>query len=168
MNYITLGRKKNPAVVFLHGWGGSIVSWLGVAKRISGFGFYCILVDFPGFGQTPEPDQPYGVEDYAQEVKKLIDKLNLKSVTLVGHSFGGRVAIVLSAGGLDCVLRLVLVDSAGIKPRRGLLYKIKISRYKRLKARVDSGKLDSLVLEKFGSDDYRALSPVIDGTNQGN
>ena len=97
MNYVSFGRRKNPVVIFLHGWGGSKESWLRVAKRIAGFGFFCVAVDFPGFGKTPEPSVPYGVPEYGREVEALIEGLSLKNVTIVGHSFGGRVAIWLSA-----------------------------------------------------------------------
>lgn len=54
------------------------------------------LVDFYGFGKTPHPDYPLTVEDYADGVLELMDKLGIKKATLVGHSFGGRVAIYIA------------------------------------------------------------------------
>ena len=58
------------------------------------------------------------VKDYADGVLELMDKLNIEKATLVGHSFGGRVAIYIAAKYPEKVEKLVLVDSAGIKPRR--------------------------------------------------
>ena len=92
------------------------------------------LVDFYGFGKTPHPDYPLTVKDYADGVLALMDKLNIEKVE-----------------------KLVLVDSAGIKPRRGIKYRLKILMHK--------------ILKKFGkglkgSKDYRALSPVMKKTFQ--
>lgn len=115
------------------------------------------LVDFYGFGKTPHPDYPLTVKDYADGVLELMDKLNIEKATLVGHSFGGRVAIYIAAKYPEKVEKLVLVDSAGIKPRRGIKYRLKILLHK--------------ILKKFGkglkgSKDYRALSPVMKKTFQ--
>ena len=134
MNYITLGKRKNPAILFLHGWGGSINSFLGVGKILAGFGFFVVIVDFVGFGESEKPSEPKTVYSYADDVRALIEELGLTNLSVVGHSFGGRIAIILASIGL--AKKLVLVDSAGVKPRRGLLYQIKIRRYKRLKKKV--------------------------------
>lgn len=164
MNFVTFGRRKNPAIVFLHGWGGSVQSWISVAKVISGFGFYSVVVDFKGFGKSSEPSTPYGVEDYASDIESLIKGLSLTNVTLVGHSFGGRIAIVLGSLNLDVIKKIVLVDSAGIKPKRGIVYKFKVYRYKKAKLKVLNGKKSADVLEKYGSNDYKLLSPVMKET----
>lgn len=159
MNYITLGKRKNPAVVFLHGWGGSINSFLGVGKVLAGFGFFVVIVDFMGFGESEEPKQPKTIYSYAGDVEKLIKDLNLENVSIVGHSFGGRIGIILASRGI--LTKLVLVDSAGIKPKRGLLYYLRVKKYKRLKKKVLKNKLDKKVLENYGSSDYKSLSPVM-------
>lgn len=164
MFYETFGRKRNPVIVFLHGWGGSLVSWLGTAKAIASLGFYSVVVDFAGFGKSAEPSEPYCVEDYADEVALLVKSLGLGEIFLVGHSFGGRVAIMLSALRKIEIKKLVLVDSAGVLPRRGLLYKAKVKRYKRLKKKASVGKCNPEKLKKYGSSDYLKLSPVMKQT----
>lgn len=162
MNFITFGKRQNPVVIFLHGWGGSVNSFLGVARVISSFGFYAVVLDFAGFGKTKEPDEPKSIYDYATDVEEFIEKYGFVDAYIVGHSFGGRVALILASRGL--AKKLVLVDSAGLKPRRGLKYKIKVLKYKRIKEKVRAGILSKDVLEKFGSDDYRVLSPVMKET----
>lgn len=164
MNYITIGNKKNPAVVFLHGWGGSIDSWGLIPARIAGFGFYSIVIDFSGFGDSAEPTNAYFVKDYAEELRELLSQLEITSCVLIGHSFGGRVAIKYSSLYGENVSKLVLVDSAGLKPRRGLTYKLKVWRYKSLKRKVERGLKPKQLLNKYGSDDYRSLSPVMKQT----
>ena len=161
MNYVTFGQKKKPAIVFLHGWGGSIDSWISIAKRFAGFGFYSVVLDFWGFGSSPEPKEPIGLEEYAVGVEAIINDLGLEKVSIVGHSFGGRVAIMLASRNKIDVWRLVLVDSAGVKPRRGIVYQYKVWRYKRLKIKVKKGLVDSSILDSYGSSDYKLLSPVM-------
>lgn len=159
MNYITLGRKKNPTILFLHGWGGSISSWGDLPKKLAGVGFYCVVIDFTGFGLSAKPTKVYGVGDYALEVKELLNELKIKKVNIIAHSFGGRVAIKL-ASETEIANKLVLVDSAGLSPRKSLLVKLKIMRYKHLKKKVDKGKIEKSKLERFGSADYKALSGI--------
>lgn len=159
MNYITLGRKKNPAIIFLHGWGGSIASWGDLPKKLSGVGFYCVVIDFTGFGLSAKPTKVYGISDYALEVENLLNELKIKKTNIIAHSFGGRVAIKL-ASETNMVSKLVLVDSAGLKPKQSLIVKLKIMRYKHLKKKAVKGKIETRALEKFGSADYKALSAI--------
>ncbi len=140
-------------MIFLHGWGANLQAFLFVAKALD---CRSVLVDFYGFGKTPHPDYPLTVSDYAKGVIDVMKKEGIKSAVIVGHSFGGRVAIEIAAKHAELVEKLVLVDSAGIKPRRGLKYYFKIIVHK--------------LLIKFGgrglsgSADYRALSPVMKQT----
>ena len=162
MNYITFGKRENPCVVFLHGWGGSVKSFMGVAKVFAGFGFFAVLIDFDGFGDSPEPNEPKTIYDYADDVEEFIDKFGLVSPMIIGHSFGGRVGVILSARGL--VRKLVLVDSAGLRPRFSFSRAVKVWKYKRCKKKVVAGKLSSEKLLKFGSSDYKVLSSVMKAT----
>lgn len=153
IHHIQFGRGRD--VIFLHGWGGSTESFKGIALKLSGK-FRSTLVDFYGFGETPHPAHPITLKDYAQSIKEIIRSYNMEDVVLVGHSFGGRVAILLAA---ECprIAGLVLIDSAGIKPRRKPSYYIKVYSYKLLKA-LGIRKL------KVGSEDYRKLNPAMRGT----
>lgn len=153
LNYIQYGEGKD--IIFLHGWGGSTDSFLAVAKRFSPR-FRVTLVDFAGFGKTAEPTRPMTVADYANDVLGLMQELNIKKATLVGHSFGGRVAIEIAAKHGHLVDKIVLVDSAGLKPRRSISYYFKVAVHKlRLKLGLKGLK---------GSKDYSKLSPVMKQT----
>ena len=116
--------------LFLHGWGGSVSSFKGVARWLGIVGYYAVLVDFAGFGKTKEPREPFCVDDYAQDVERFLKEHKITKASIVAHSFGGRVAIKLAAKNSGLVDKLVLVDSAGIKPRRGIIYKYKVYKYK--------------------------------------
>ncbi len=141
--------------MFLHGWGGSISAFLFVAKRLSRQ-YRVTVLDFAGFGQSPPPNVPYTVRDYAQEVVDLLDELGIEKAVLVGHSFGGRVALEMATFFKERVKALVLVDSAGIKPRRSICYYFKVFCHKLLKKMGLKG--------LKGSSDYRALSPIMKRT----
>ena len=161
MNYITFGKKQNPAIVFMHGWGGNLNSWGIIPARLAGFGFYSIVVDFSGFGGSVEPKKPYGVAEYADEILQLLNELEIRECSFIGHSFGGRVAIKIAGERNFALQKLVLVDSAGVRPRRGIKYRINVARYKRAKKKVQRGLIESSELEKYGSSDYKALSGIM-------
>ena len=149
-------EKPRETIVFLHGWSGNASAFLFVAKRLAVVGYRCILLDFAGFGDTPEPKTPYTVKDYADDVRRLMSDLGVSSTVFVGHSFGGRVAIELAYSCPNLVKKLVLIDSAGCKPRRKLTYYFKIFTHKLLK------KLGKKGLK--GSKDYQVLSPIMQTT----
>ncbi|MBQ4049047.1 MAG: alpha/beta hydrolase [Clostridia bacterium] len=141
------------AVVVMHGWGGSHKTTKCIYELLGKWNYDVINIDFPGFGDSDEP-KDFGIYDYAQVVQDLAKKLKLNSVTLVGHSFGGRVALILA--NKPWVKRIVLIDSAGIKPRRTLTYRLNILKYKRAKRKNKD-------LSNFGSSDYRALNDNMKG-----
>ena len=99
-----------------------------------------------GFGDTPHPHRPLALDDYVDGVSDIIGETD---VVLIGHSFGGRVAMRLAAR--DTRVRgLVLIDSAGIPPRRSPRYYSRVLRYK-LAKRL------GLSVKNAGSADYAAL-----------
>ena len=161
IDYSLLVSPNKPYVFFLHGWGGSKESFYLVKNHIASI-CNMVFVSFSGFGESKEPSLPYTVEDYAKELKKLVDYLvKNEKIVLVCHSFGARVAVMFANLYPEIVSKIMIVDGAGIKPRRGVGYYIKVMRYKSLKRRVQNNKLDKKVLEKYGSSDYKALSKVM-------
>ena len=149
-------QNDGKTIVFLHGWGANASAFLFVAKRLKSLGYTCILPDFAGFGKTPEPDFAYTVKDYANDVLALLKELGIKSAIFVCHSFGGRVGIELAAHHKAVVKKLVLVDSAGCRPKRRLKYWFRVILHKILKECGLKG--------LKGSSDYRMLSPVMKQT----
>ncbi|MCH5351516.1 MAG: alpha/beta hydrolase [Clostridiales bacterium] len=130
-------------VLFLHGWGGCIKSFSAAYNAVTELGYKAVNFAFP----TEVPPE-WGVYEYAAHVHEFIRSHNIINPIVVGHSFGGRVGIILAAknvcGGL------VLVDSAGMKPRPNLLKKLRVARYH---YRVKHGK----PLDGMGSKDYNSL-----------
>jgi len=116
-------------VVLLHGWGASSDLF---KPTIAGMqdSFDLIAPDFPGFGATPAPPAAWAVDDYVEWIIRLLDSLDIQRAHIIGHSFGGRVAIKLASRWPDRVEKLALTDSAGIRPRRSVGYWIRTRRFK--------------------------------------
>ncbi|MCC7209735.1 MAG: alpha/beta hydrolase [Anaerolineae bacterium] len=106
-----------PPILLLHGWGGRIESMQAVAAGLVPHGFQAHILDLPGFGRSAAPPQtpePWGVFDYTEFVRRYMDKTGLPSFHVIGHSFGGRIGILLGANHPERVGKLVLADSAGV------------------------------------------------------
>lgn len=125
LHYTCQGSGK--PLILMHGWGcdhSTVASIASVAEN------YCTVysVDFPGFGESPEPDSVWGVEAYTNLVEKMVSRLQLEAPVLIGHSFGGRVGILYASR--NPVNKLILVDAAGVKPHRSLRYYYKVYSFK--------------------------------------
>ncbi len=109
-------RLESPPVLALHGWGGSIASFWPVAQQLGRYGYTTHVIDLPGFGGTAFPPEPWGVPEYADFVLAYLDGQGLARVHLLGHSFGGRIGLILGAEHPDRIDRMVLANSAGVRP----------------------------------------------------
>ncbi len=154
VNYEYL-KKGEETIVFLHGWGGSINSFKGAFNYFKNSNYSLLNLDLPAFGESTEPPESFCIYDYANIVTELIKLLNIKSVHLVSHSFGGRIAIILSALKQINIKTLTLVASAGIKPKKSFKTRFQIAHYKLLKKIVKNKQK----LNKFGSNNYKQLNP---------
>jgi len=102
-------------VVFLHGWRSSARVFEDVMAALDDGRTRMLAVNLPGFGGSQTPKRPFSVDDYADIVAELLRKLELQGVAVVGHSFGGAVAIALATSSPELVSRLVLVGAAGVR-----------------------------------------------------
>lgn len=160
--YKTKGKgQEHCPLLFLHGWEGSTKSFDFFYNNISKKRF-CINLDFPPFGKSSMPTQPLTVEDYSYMVKGLLEKLNVKKVDIVAHSFGGRVAIFLSSK-LKIVNKLLLTGCAGIKKQSFLKF-LKVKKYKCLKFLSKIDLYSKEKLNSFGSLEYKKLNPIMKKT----
>ena len=106
-------------ILILHGWGSCAKNWSQVKELLEGGGYKVFVPDLPGFGETPEPLQPWSVDDYVEWVNDFCEKENLLQFFLLGHSFGGGIAAKLASSFSEKVLGLILVSPA-IRRRRTL------------------------------------------------
>lgn len=156
INYrVKRNNENNNFVLLLHGWGGSISSFQGLEDYLFSQGFSTINLDFPGFGSSSIPSRDFLLEDYVITIKELLNYENISKTSIVCHSFGGRVALLLSST-TNLVNKMILVDSAGLKPRFNLIrwFKIKIFKLKKI---LNNHLHFRFNLDKYGSEDYKAL-----------
>lgn len=165
VNYTDEGQGS-PALL-LHGWGGSIQTMLPVLNVLKDK-MRVVALDLPGFGRSDSPKESWNSYDYAEFVLKFIEKLDMTKIVLFGHSHGGRIAIILSGMHEELVSKLILIDSAGIIPKRSIKYYFKVYSFKLLKTMYTTfmkedtkeKKLEKFY-KKFGSEDYKASEGVM-------
>ena len=127
VHYDETGPSNGRAVVLMHGWGCDFSTVRSIAAVLEP-GMHVYNLDLPGHGRSPEPPSVWGVGEYTDLVNGFIDKLQLEDPVLIGHSFGGRIAIMLASQ--RPLSKMMLVDAAGIKPKRPLKYYIKVFSFK--------------------------------------
>jgi pimeloyl-ACP methyl ester carboxylesterase len=168
IEYKETGTGDEVAVI-LQGWGTSLGMYDSMAACINGR-FRVIQLDLPGFGASDEPRESWNVDEYADFFLHFMEKLGIGRATLIGHSYGGRVIIKLaSRESISLELdRLVLVDAAGILPKKTFAQKMKVKRYKLLKRLFSLKPVHALFPEMIddwkgrqGSADYRNATPVM-------
>lgn len=170
VNYIDEGEGE--VILLLHGWGANITLYAGMIKALSQT-HRVIALDMPGFGKTSEPPVPWCVDDYVDFVMKFIASLDLKRFSVVVHSFGGRVFFKMNAReNLPFIIeRAVLIDSAGILPKKSFKQKVSLRCYKIGRAVMSTKVLHFLypdavedMRRKRGSADYNSATPTMRAT----
>lgn len=164
INYETFG-EGNP-VVLLHGWLTDLETMRPLANNLSK-NFKVYLIDVVGFGKSDLPKDPLTSNDFGDFLKELLDSLKIANPILIGHSNGGRIIINATGRGLVKPKKVVLIDSAGIKPTRSLGYHIKVSMFKigKMILRLLPFKnLEAKLRNKVGSSDYKSSPEVLKDT----
>ncbi len=115
INYKIIGEGR-PFLIF-HGWNSNSNRWLAVAEILAKKGLQIIIPDLPGFGKSSTPPLDWDPEEYLNFAKQFIDRLNLENFYLLGHSFGGSVAIKYSIDFPDKVQKLFLISAACFRKR---------------------------------------------------
>ena len=155
--------------VMLQGWGTDLGVYDSVAASINQK-YRFVQFDFPGFGGSDEPREAWNVDAYADFFCKLMQALEIRKATLIGHSYGGRVIIKLAARESIPfeIERIVLIDSAGILPKKTFSQKVSIKKYKLLKKVLNLKVVYALFPEliddwrsRQGSADYRNATPIM-------
>lgn len=161
---------SGPDVIVMHGWGCDRRTVKSITD-IAASNHRVITVDFPGHGESGEPPMrddgtPWGVEDFTQLIEKLAEVEAVERPILIGHSFGGRVGLLFASR--NDTDRLVLVDAAGVKPKRPLKYYWKVYSFKIAKwaamtflGKERGSRRVEAMRKGRGSDDYNRATPMM-------
>ena len=153
---------NGPTLIMLHGWGVNSSTFSSIFNRLKD-DYKILRFDFIGFGESSMPVIPFHLDDYVDMLRSLIVYLGIDDFMILGHSFGGRVAIVYAS--MYKVRQLILVSSAGLV-HFSIKTKFKIFKYKALKRlyKLTSKKRLEKLQSKSGSKDYKDASPVMKKT----
>ena len=157
----------SPRVLALHGWGRSHRDFDAVLAPAPAGGppeppLDAIALDLPGFGAAPPPPEPWGAADYARAVAPVFEEM-AAPVVVLGHSFGGRVAVHLAASFPDQVRALVVTGAPmlphpGRPTRPAVAYRV-VRRLHRM-GLVSGARLEG-ARQRHGSADYRSATGVM-------
>lgn len=112
--YRKYGDLKNKPIVVLHGVLGLSDNWDGFGKRFAELGFYVIIPDMRNHGQSPRYET-FNYKVMARDVKEVLDYEHITGCYVVGHSMGGKIAMMLAFENPQLVERLEVLD---ISPRK--------------------------------------------------
>lgn len=154
-------------VLLLHGWGSSSDVYKGITAALSD---RCrtVCMNFPGCGGSDTMKQPWNLQDYCDLVVKFANAVNLENPILIGHSHGGRVTLNLAATGQLNPPKIVLLDAAGLIPKKSLKQKLRARSFKIIKRTLtlpviknySEGLLEA-ARRHYGSADYNAAPEVL-------
>lgn len=152
-------------LLILHGWMARIEAMAPIYQYFKR-NRKVIVLDFPGQGgESDTLEEVWGVPEYAEMVKSLLDSLKIEKCDVIGHSFGGRIIIYLSSKYKNLFNKIVLTDAAGVKPKTSLKKLFKIYSYKIAKRimrlTTPKEKYEEKLAEmrqKRGSSDYAMLT----------
>lgn len=163
-----IGQEDGLPIVFLHGWGANIGLLDPLAQHLVRHGYCCYMLDMPGFGESDSPQQAWTVYDYANFLLAYMDYHSLETVHLFGHSFGGRLGLILGSQYTDRLEKMVLSDAAGIRQQTPLLTRLRLQSYKAVRDSLRKIGLRELAESlrdayntRYGSSDFQAVSGVM-------
>lgn len=108
-NYQILGSSSAPKLVFLHGLMGTGANWRRITPAFTET-YQILLFDQRGHGRSFQPQSGYSPENYAQDLRIILEELDWQNINIVGHSMGGRNALVFADLYPECVSKLVIED----------------------------------------------------------
>ena len=153
----------DKTIIILPGWGDTRKTFNYMISFLEKY-FTIYIVDYPGFGNTQFPNSDLTIYDYSNLIYDWIKDLELKDPILLGHSFGGRIISVLLGYYKYHFSNIILLNSAGIKPKKTIKKKIRGCSYKflRFMGKILPKKLKikwyNYLFKKFASTDYQNLN----------
>lgn len=114
-NFQVIGEGR-PFLI-LHGWGSNSDRWLKIAEQISEKGFKVLILDLPGFGKSAALQKPWNLNNYIEWLENFMKRLDLTDFYLLGHSFGGALAVKLAVKHPQEIKKLFLVSAACVRKK---------------------------------------------------
>ncbi|MDW8021196.1 MAG: alpha/beta hydrolase [Nitrososphaerota archaeon] len=113
IHYIESGEAGKPKLLLIHGLGGSIESWREIFNELSK-SFHVVAMDLPGFGKSDKPPLPYAVDYFADFICRFMESTGFQPATLIGHSMGGMISLMVYLRCREKIEGMVLIDAVGV------------------------------------------------------
>lgn len=166
VSYTLQGSGKGK-LLLLHGWGCDGRLMQSVASAFADR-FQILIPDFPGHGNSGKPPEPWGVQEYADCIRILLEETGFVPCCVIAHSFGCRIVSVLAATHPQLFVKIIFTGGAGIRKPLSDEAKKRTEHYKKLKGLYESfgkiplmhsaaEKMEDRLRKKYGSADYNAL-----------
>ena len=121
--------QSEKTIIILPGWGDTRKTFKSIIESLkSNFTIY--IIDYPGFGNSPFPNQNLTIYDYTNIIRDFLSEKNIRNPIIIAHSFGGRIATLLTGYYKEKIDKMILIDSAGIKRHKKLKIWLKEKIYK--------------------------------------
>ena len=160
-------ETDKPAALLLHGWGSSFDVYKGITAALSDR-LRIVALNFPGCGNSDTMSNPWNIDDYCNLVLKFLAALKIENPIMFGHSHGGRVIMKLAGEKKIFPPKIVLLDSAGLIPKKTFKQKFRAKSFKTIKTVLTlpiiknySEKLLEKARNYYGSADYKAAPEVL-------
>lgn len=156
INYVYYDNKSDDTLIYLHGWGQNIQMMEPIAKPFIKTKNVLIL-DLPGFGSSDEPNTVWTIFDYADMVNSIVNDFKCKNVSLIGHSFGGKISIAYASKYKTKKIVLLASPFEASKSDNSLKTKV----LKSMKKVPGLNKLAEVAKKYIGSTDYKNASEMM-------
>lgn len=159
--YEKYGDNKET-ILILPGWGNTRTTFTNIINFFKD-NYTIYIIDYPGFGNSPIPEKELTIYDYTNLVRDFLDEMQIKNPIIIAHSFGGRIATLLTGYYKEKIDKIIMIDAASIKPRKSIKAFIKQTTYKVLKKltyllpKLKQEYYRQKLLKFFGSTDYQNL-----------
>ena len=158
--------NSEKTIVILPGWGNTRTTFRNIINYFKN-DYTIYIIDYPGFGNSPIPNKTLNIYDYAYLIKNFLIEEKITEPIIIAHSFGGRITAILSGYYKIKFEKILLIDVAGIKPKKTLKQLLKQKLYKFLKKmlnilpKIKREYYNQKLLSYFGSSDYNSLPPIM-------
>lgn len=153
---------NKKTILILPGWGNTRTTFTNIINFFKD-NYTIYIIDYPGFGNSPIPEKELTIYDYTNLVRDFLNEMQIKNPIIIAHSFGGRIATLLTGYYKEKIDKIIMIDAASIKPRKSIKAFIKQTTYKVLKKltyllpKLKQEYYRQKLLKFFGSTDYQNL-----------
>lgn len=154
--------NSDKVIIILPGWGDTRNTFKIMIDYFK-LNYSVYIFDYPGFGNSVFPNRDLTIYDYTNIIREFIKDEGISNPIIIAHSFGGRIAVLMAGYYKDSIKKLIMIDTSGIKPRKGPLKLLKQSIYKLLKKfsiflpKRKRNLYFKRLIKIFGSADYKKL-----------